>query len=236
MLEPMRRRMAPPRVHRGFAFVDLCGFTDFADEAGDDEAAEVLHVLRAGVREAATNHGVRVDKWLGDGAMLITVELPALLAAVVEAKWAISDQVSLSLRCGVAAGPVMIFEGDDYVGRAVNLAAKLCELAQPDQCLATADLAAACPVGLEATPIGARSVSGFHEPMELVAIDISTDEAGHHRRGLAAAVGRRSLDVAAAAGATPGVDPGRPEPAEPLEGRASGDVIGGTRTGSGFQP
>jgi adenylate cyclase len=131
------RRRTPPRVDRGFAFMDQCGFTDFADHAGDDEAAEVLHLLRASLREAATNHGVRVDKWMGDGAMLVAVESPGLLAAVIEAKWAIRDEVSLGLRGGIACGPVMVFEGDDYVGRAVNLAAKLCELAQADQCLAT---------------------------------------------------------------------------------------------------
>jgi adenylate cyclase len=186
----MAQRTAAARVQRGFGFVDLCGFTDFADDHGDDEAVEVLHLLRASLREAATNHGVRVDKWLGDGAMLVTVEAPPLLAAVVEAKWALADQVPLRLRGGIAAGPVMVFEGDDYVGRPVNLAARLCEAADADQCLAAADLASACPVGLEATPIGSRRLQGFHEPVEVVSIDITPDEVGGHRRGLAAALGR----------------------------------------------
>src|SRR5437870_10148605 len=147
MLDAMAQRSAPPRVERTFAFVDLCGFTDFADASGDEEAAEVLHLLRASVREAATNHGVRVDKWLGDGAMLVGVESPQLLAAIVEVKWALAGVMDLPLRGGIAAGPVMVFEGDDYVGRAVNLAAKLCELAPPGECLAAADLADHIPVG-----------------------------------------------------------------------------------------
>lgn len=187
----MRHRRTPPRVQRTFAFVDLCGFTDYADDHGDDEAADVLHLLRASLRESATNHGVRVDKWLGDGAMLVAVEIPALLAAVVESKWAVNDECTLPLRGGVAAGPVMVFEGDDYVGRAVNLAAKLCDLAGGGQCLATADLADACPVGLAATAVGAREVPGFHQPIELVEIDASSDEAGEHRRGLGAELGKR---------------------------------------------
>jgi class 3 adenylate cyclase len=170
--------------------VDLCGFTDFADNNGDDEAAEVLHVLRASLREAASNHGVRVDKWLGDGAMLVTVETPPLLAAVIEAKWALAEQVPLRLRGGIAAGPVMVFEGDDYVGRPVILAARLCEAADADQCLATADLSMSCPVGLEATPIGTRRLHGLHEPVEVVSVDVTPDEVGGHRRGLAAALGR----------------------------------------------
>jgi class 3 adenylate cyclase len=195
MLDGMPSRPAPPRVHRTFAFVDLCGFTDFADERGDDEAADILHLLRASLREAATNHGIRVDKWLGDGAMLVGVESPAVLAAVVEAKWALDGHSVLALRGGIAAGPVMVFEGDDYVGGAVNLAAKLCDLAEAGQCLAQAELADACPVGLAATPVGAMDVPGFHRPMELVAVDASTDEAGNHRRGLGAALGRSMRDA-----------------------------------------
>lgn len=183
-------RSAPPRVERSFAFIDLCGFTDFADNHGDDDAADVLHLLRSSVREAATNHGVRVDKWLGDGAMLVGVESPPLLAAVVEAKWALAEEVPLGMRGGLASGPVMVFEGDDYVGRSVNLAAKLCDLAEPDQCLATLALGEACPVGLEATGIGARAVPGFHDPIDLVSVEVSADEAGEARRGLGAAVGR----------------------------------------------
>lgn len=91
--EPVRG--TPPRVSRTFAFVDLCGFTDYAEREGDDRAADVLHVLRARLRETATNHGVRVDKWLGDGAMLVAVEAASLLAAVVEARWALDGEVPL---------------------------------------------------------------------------------------------------------------------------------------------
>ena len=199
----MTGRAAPPRVQRTFAFVDLCGFTDFADEHGDDEAAAVLHLLRASVRESATQHGVRVDKWLGDGAMLVGVESPALLAAVVETKWAVASEAPLALRAGVAAGPVMVFEGDDYVGRPVNLAAKLCELAAADTCLTTADLADSCPVGLHAESVGALDVPGFQQPIDLVVVDVTADEAGGHRRGLGAALGRS---------VRPATGPRRPRP------------------------
>jgi class 3 adenylate cyclase len=191
----------PPRLERTFAFVDLCGFTDFSEVHGDDAAAEVLHLLRTSVREAASNHGVRVDKWLGDGAMLVATESPPLLAAVVEMKWALADQIPLAMRAGVAAGAVLVFEGDDYVGRTINLASRLCELADPGECLAPTSLAAACPTGLSARPAGSRSVQGFAEPVELVAIDATSDDEGLHRRGLGEALGkavralqRRSVD------------------------------------------
>jgi adenylate cyclase len=187
----MEPRPVPPRVDRAFAFFDLCGFTDFADACGDEDAADMLHLLRGSVREAATYHGVRVDKWLGDGAMLVAVEVPALLAAAVEIKWALQQKAVLPVRGGVAAGPVMVFEGDDYVGRSVNLAAKLCDLAEPGEILAPAAVAEGCPVGVHATPVGSRQVPGFAHPLDLVEIDATPDDAGEHRRGLAAAVAER---------------------------------------------
>ena len=36
----------------------------------------------------------------------------------------------LSLRCGIATGRALLFEGDDYIGSAVNMAARLCDLAR----------------------------------------------------------------------------------------------------------
>jgi adenylate cyclase len=180
---------APPRVERNFAFLDLCGFTDFTDEHGDDQAAEALHILRACVREAASNHGVRVDKWLGDGAMLVGVESPPLLNAVVEAKWALAEEAPLPMRAGLAVGRVMVFEGDDYVGRVVNLAAKLCDMAEPGQCLAPTSLGSRCPPGLVAHPVGPRLVRGFAQPIDLVAIDTSGDDVGLRRRDLGVALG-----------------------------------------------
>jgi class 3 adenylate cyclase len=39
----------------------------------------------------------------------------------------------------VASGEVILLEGDDYVGRAVNLASRLCDIAEPGSLLAAAD-------------------------------------------------------------------------------------------------
>ena len=55
------------RVRRYFAFVDLCGFTRFTEVHGDEEAVSVLTGFRTLVRYIASEHGVRVAKWLGDG-------------------------------------------------------------------------------------------------------------------------------------------------------------------------
>jgi len=56
--------------------MDLCGFTRFIATNGEHAAIEALTAFRALTRELATRRGVRVAKWLGDGAMLVGVERP----------------------------------------------------------------------------------------------------------------------------------------------------------------
>lgn len=127
------------RVHRTFAFLDLCGFTDFVDEHGDDGGVHELQLLRATVREVAPLFGVRVEKWLGDGLMLVGVESESLVGASLAIERRHSLIAQLDLRGGIASGDIILLEGDDYAGRAVNLASRLCDLAEPGRILAATD-------------------------------------------------------------------------------------------------
>src|SRR3954453_23840382 len=117
------------RVNRTFAFIDLCGFTDFVDVHGDEAGVTELRLLRSVVRDVAPMCGVRVDKWLGDGAMLVGVESPPVVACVVEVGNRLQEEGRLPMRAGIACGDVLLLEGDDYAGHTVNLAARLCDLA-----------------------------------------------------------------------------------------------------------
>lgn len=127
------------RVHRTFAFVDLCGFTDFVDEHGDAGAVEELQILRSTVREVAPLFGVHVEKWLGDGLMLVGVDSEPLVGAALAIEQRHSRLGRLDLRGGIASGDVILLEGDDYVGRAVNLASRLCDIAGATEILAALD-------------------------------------------------------------------------------------------------
>jgi class 3 adenylate cyclase len=127
------------RVDRSFGFIDLCGFTDFIESRGDEAGVAELQYLRASVREVAPLFGVRVDKWLGDGAMLVGVDNQPLVAAVVAVQERHRGHGELPVRAGVASGEVLLLEGDDYTGRAVNLAARLCDMAAQGEILAAID-------------------------------------------------------------------------------------------------
>src|SRR4029079_4497360 len=94
-----------------------------------------------------------VDKWLGDGVMLVAVEPQPLVAAVVGLPAHHDAHGRLPPRAGIATGAVMLTDGDDYVGLAVNVAARLCDRAEPDQILAAADAARSLPPGVNATSV-----------------------------------------------------------------------------------
>src|SRR3954465_4051414 len=170
-------RSPTTRVTRTFAFIDLCGFTDFSDSHGDDAAVGELVKLRASVRAAAPLFGVRVDKWLGDGVMLVGVDVEPVVAAVVAICNQMADVGELPMRAGVATGPVIILEGDDYVGRSVNTAARLCDRAEAGEILAPC-AGLTVPGWVEASPCPPLSGGGLSEPVDVVSLS-ATEGASH---------------------------------------------------------
>ncbi|MFZ6005800.1 MAG: adenylate/guanylate cyclase domain-containing protein [Actinomycetota bacterium] len=159
------------RVHRAFAFVDLCGFTDFVDRYGDDGAVEELQNLRAVVRDVTPRFGVRVEKWLGDGLMLVGVDSEPLVGAALAIEQRHCRTSALRLRGGIASGEVILLEGDDYVGRAVNLASRLCDNAAPGQLLASMD-DLELPEWAAAEPLDSVRVKGMADEVAVVALSV----------------------------------------------------------------
>ena len=163
---PYQPGAAGRRVRRSFAFVDLSGFTSLTDREGDEKAVEVLTLFRAAVRSVAGFNGVRVAKWLGDGAMIVSIETEPLIEAILEIERRIESGGSvLPLRAGMAVGDVILFEGDDYIGRAVNVSARLCDLAGPHQVLAPVEM-----IEAEVPPDSIHEIGlkGMDHPVEVV--------------------------------------------------------------------
>ena len=166
------------RVERWFAFVDLSGFTSFGDEFGDDESVRVLTLFRGGVRNVATDFGVRIAKWLGDGCMLVSVEPGQLVAAVCKLEVLTREmELPLEMHAGMAGGDVILLEGDDYTGRCVNLAARLSTVAERGEVLCTPELAEFAPEGTPITPAGMYTVAGLHDPVEVVRVGAAAERA-----------------------------------------------------------
>jgi adenylate cyclase len=164
------------RVERCFAFVDLCGFTAFTEHEGDERTVVILASFRTRVREIAARRGVRVTKWLGDGAMLSSPETPAVVAMVIELASPAPAVMPLQLRAGTAQGAVIMFEGDDYIGRAANVAARLCDAAAPGEILATREVVSLAPRWVEASPPFPYPAQGFELPIEASRLTIGVSD------------------------------------------------------------
>ena len=164
------------RVERCFAFVDLTGFTAFTEHFGDERTVVVLANFRTRVREIAARRGVRVTKWLGDGAMLSSGDTPALVAMVMELAATVPESVPLEIRTGVAQGAVIMFEGDDYIGRAANVASRLCDAAGPGQVLATREVASHAPRWVASGSSAQYAAPGFERPLEACVLEIRQDD------------------------------------------------------------
>ena len=194
------------RVRRSFAFLDLSGFTTLTAVEGDERAVSVLTVFRSTLREICSRRGVRIAKWLGDGAMLVGVETTPLLAATLEMQWVGPSQVlPISVRAGVTTGEVILLEGDDYIGHSVNLAARLCDVAQSHEVLAAHEVLASLPPWgkvIDSVDVAVRGIAepvpvarlGRHVPLEgfiadpVCGIPLTESTAAHSRVDRGAAV------------------------------------------------
>ncbi|MEZ5246422.1 MAG: adenylate/guanylate cyclase domain-containing protein [Acidimicrobiales bacterium] len=125
-------------VMRTFCFADLSGFTAYTREHGPHAAVRQLGEFRRVTRNVAAKRGVRVAKWLGDGVMVVGTEPAPTIALGAHLVHHFSDS-AIRVRVGLATGIALLFEGDDYIGEPVNLAAKLCSAASPGEVLAVTD-------------------------------------------------------------------------------------------------
>jgi class 3 adenylate cyclase len=121
-------------------FVDISGFTDLTEQHGDEAAADLATRLAAAVSRPTERHGGKVVKWLGDGVMLHFRRAEDAVPAALEILEAVADAGLPPAHIGIHSGPV-VFQGGDYFGRTVNLAARIGERARAGQLLVSDDVA-----------------------------------------------------------------------------------------------
>lgn len=157
------------RVPRTFAFVDLSGFTNYTAAFGDDAAGRILGAFRSLVREIASERGVRIAKWLGDGCMIVSVEQSNAITFALDLERRSAEVCApLALRVGIASGYALLFEGDDYIGSAVNMASRLCDNAGAFEILLPTMQLERLPDGVTASEHGPVELRGFPGPVEVL--------------------------------------------------------------------
>jgi adenylate cyclase len=119
-------------------FTDLVGFSDWALDAGDDAALELLRTVGRTVDPVIKDREGRIVKRLGDGVMAVFDDAAEAVDAALEASRAVAGinvgGYSPQLRGGIHFGRPRKL-GNDYFGVDVNVAARVADAAGPGEVL-----------------------------------------------------------------------------------------------------
>jgi len=152
------------RVRVTIAFADLAGYTRLTEEAGDEEAVDVVERFVRAVNDTLPGDA-RVIKTIGDAVMVVGTDASALVDWAVGFQ-ALQGESRPRPRIGLHCGPALYRDGD-YYGRAVNLAARVGARAAGGEVLCTASVTSAAGAHLEFQAIGEVKLKGFNETTEL---------------------------------------------------------------------
>ncbi len=180
----------PLRTHRrevAVVFLDLRGFTAFAETADPEEVMGVLREYHEAMGKLVLGHEGTLERFTGDGMMVFfndPVPVPDPAERAVRMAVAMRDRIAalsgrwrkrgydLGLGIGIAQGYATIgaigFEGRwDYgaIGTVTNLAARLCGEALPGQILLSTRVAAEVEDRVETEEVGALTLKGFGRPV-----------------------------------------------------------------------
>jgi class 3 adenylate cyclase len=180
----------PLRTHRQevtVVFLDLRGFTAFAETADPEEVMAVIREYHAEMGRLILEHEGTLERFTGDGMMIffndpVPVSNPAERAlrmavamrdrvVTLSASWRKRGH-DLGLGVGIAQGYATIgaigFEGRwDYgaIGTVTNLAARLCGEAKGGQILVSSRVAAAVEGLIEVEEVGSLTLKGLLKPV-----------------------------------------------------------------------
>jgi class 3 adenylate cyclase/CheY-like chemotaxis protein len=185
----------PLKTHRcdlTVVFLDLRGFTAFAETAEPEEVMSVLHEYHAEMGKLINEYEGTLEHFAGDGMMIffndpVPVANPAERAvrmalamrervAALKLKWRKLGH-DLDFGVGISQGYTTLgaigFEGRwEYgaIGSVPNLAARLCGEAKPGQILVSQRLLASVDELIQVEAIGELTLKGFHRPVPAFSI------------------------------------------------------------------
>jgi adenylate cyclase len=180
----------PLKTHRReitVVFLDLRGFTSFAEIAEPEEVMGVLREYHGAIGKLILEHEGTLEHFAGDGMMIFfndPVPLPNPARQAIRMALAMRERLKeltvkwrklgyeLDFGVGIAQGYATIgeigFEGRwDYgaIGTVTNLASRLCGEAKPGEVLVPQRLFGIVEELVEAEPVGELSLKGFHRPI-----------------------------------------------------------------------
>ena len=180
----------PLKTHRRevtVVFLDLRGFTMFAEQVEPEEVMSVLRDYHGEMGRLILEHEGTLERFTGDGMMIFfndPVPVPNPAERALRMALAMRERVQelskkwrkrgydLALGIGIAQGYATIgaigFEGRwDYgaIGTVTNLAARLCGEAKGEQILASLRVVGEVEDMIETEEVGPLTLKGFHKPV-----------------------------------------------------------------------
>jgi class 3 adenylate cyclase len=169
-LQGAKARTRDPAI-RTILFTDIVGSTSLTRKMGDEAAMKMLRVHDSIVRQGLDEMGGREIKHLGDGIMASFASAAAAVKCATRIQQGIkknaeeSEANAFQLRIGIAAGEP-VEDHDDLFGCTVQLAARLCAHARPDEILVSNVVAELCEGKmLPFQYLGEVSLKGFEQPV-----------------------------------------------------------------------
>jgi class 3 adenylate cyclase len=160
---------------RTILFTDIVESTALTQSMGDEAAMGLLDLHNTVVRAALANLGGREVKHTGDGIMASFVSAAAAVkcASRVQRDLARHEENRdrpLKVRIGAAAGEP-VEDHNDLFGCTVQLAARLCAHAAPEQILVSNAIAELClGKGFSFQDVGEVALKGFDRPVRAHAV------------------------------------------------------------------
>ena len=156
---------------RTVLFTDVVNSTFLTQTLGDEAALAMLGVHDTIVRDALSALGGREIKHTGDGIMACFVSTAAAVRCAIQIQRELAKHAqknsehALKVRVGAAVGEP-VEQNNDLFGSTVQLAARLCNQAQPEQILVSNAIAELCiGKGLSFKDIGEVTLKGFGSPV-----------------------------------------------------------------------
>jgi class 3 adenylate cyclase/predicted negative regulator of RcsB-dependent stress response len=157
------------RVKKTFVFTDIVDSTKFSELLKDRWERVVLKVHDDTIKNIVSAHGGQIVKHTGDGFFLAFSDPNAAVESAVAIQKQLDEHAfPAEVRIGVHTAEATD-AGGDYQGEGINLAARIGQLAQGGQILASCDSISGIPL-VCSTPTEAQ-LKGFEEPVRVTSID-----------------------------------------------------------------
>jgi len=176
MADPVGSDEQPIResAFRAIMFTDMARSTDITNQLGDHAAFEVLQKHHEIVCAALDRHeGREVDR-AGDGFLTCFSSAQRAVECAIDIQKDFdeynrsgSGPVKIQIRVGLGAGEPVTY-GERLFGSTINLTARICSYAKPEQVVAARVIRQLCAgKKLRFKELGSTTLKGFQEPVQL---------------------------------------------------------------------